>query len=71
MLMSRITRGASNLGKIAKDYGMMVSTLMDLIKPYPELMTEIDKHISDRYQKAQKTLPPVVVDLIYSTLGEP
>ncbi len=69
--MSRVTRGASNLGKIAKDYGMMVSTLMDLIKPYPQLLEEIEKHISDRYQKAQKTLPPIVVDLIYSTLGEP
>ncbi len=69
--MSRITRGASNLGKIAKDYGMMPSTLIALIEPYKELKEEIDIHIKDRYQKCQKTLPPKVVDLIYSTLGEP
>ena len=69
--MSSVIKGASNLGKIASDYGMKVSTLKAIIAAYPELQAEIDLHTKDVKNVGQKTLPPVVVKNIYTILGEP
>lgn len=69
--MSRVIKGASNLGKIARDYGMGLQTLKDLIKAYPELQKEIDLHLVGITNTGQKTLPPITVNRIYEALGEP
>lgn len=69
--MSRITKGSSNLGKIALDYGMKIKTLVSLIEAYPLLIDEVRKHTDNCRMKGQKTLPPVTVNNIYATLGEP
>jgi hypothetical protein len=69
--MSRITTGASNLGKMAKEYSMEVKTLVSLINAYPELKEKIEAHTKDCKNKGSKTLPPRLVNEIFETLGDP
>lgn len=69
--MSRVSTGASTLGRIAREYSICVRTLNDLISAYPELRQKVEAHTGKNKMKALKILPPKIVDEIFSVLGDP
>ncbi len=63
---------ANTLGNIAKLYGIGVMVLNDWISEHQELENKINnycKHV--KRNKNAKVLPPILVDEIYKTLGQP
>lgn len=66
-----LTIQANTLGVIAKQYNIDVRVLWDMIKANEALKMEIEKYTNGVERKASKLLPPIVVGLIYTTLGEP
>lgn len=57
----------NTLGAIAKRYGMDTRTLKGMIELYPELLIKVQPY----FEAKKNLLPPIIVDLIYKTLGTP
>lgn len=58
---------ANTLGAIAKRYGMDTRTLKGMIRLYPELLVKVQPY----FDAKKNLLPPIIVELIYTTLGTP
>ena len=58
---------ANTLGAIAKRYGMDTRTLKGMIRLYPELLLKVQPY----FDAKKNLLPPIIVELIYTTLGTP
>jgi hypothetical protein len=69
--MPKVIKPRDTLGGIAKEYGYSVVVFWALIKPYTDLFKELDNYLDGIEKKGQKKLPPIIVDKIFTTLGEP
>ncbi len=67
----RVSTGANTLGRIAREYNVHIKTLWALINAYPELKAQIELHTKDCQNKGSKILPPLVVNNIFTVLGDP
>jgi len=57
----------NTLGAIAKRYGMDTRTLKGMIRLHPELLLKVQPY----FDAKKNLLPPIIVELIYTTLGTP
>lgn len=61
----------NTLGKIALKYCYDVRTLEDMITRYPALKKSVDDYFGETKSRGKKILPPIIVEEIFATLGEP
>lgn len=61
------------IGKIAKEYGYDTRVFWTIIEPFKELHTDLTNYLANAKKKGKgkKILPPLLVDKIFKTLGEP
>ena len=65
------SKGVSTLSAISRQYGCCVKSLMFLLEAHADIMADIDFYTKKNKNKACKLLPPIVVNKIFATLGEP
>lgn len=71
MSKTKFIKRSATLGALAKEYCITVRTLLCMIEPFTELKKEIDLQTEKNTSKGAKLLPPRIVELIYTALGEP